>query len=192
MPRTIERIRPSLLPAFLDFFDNSAFQDNPEWGNCYCQCYHTEGGAEAWCATTKEQNRERAILAIKQGRQPGFLAFEDGEPVAWVNAGPRRSYPMLLWKRTGGTDEDDIVSIVCFLVAPTHRRRGIATQLLDHVIRSFEGSILEAYPRKIQGSASEHYHGPLDLYLRAGFVPVSEGDGTVVVRRTPPRGSTGP
>ena len=35
----VKELTPSLRDDFLLFFDNVAFADNPDWGDCYCYTY---------------------------------------------------------------------------------------------------------------------------------------------------------
>ena len=44
--------------------------------------------------------------------------------------------------------------------------------------------IAEAYPRQEAQNEAANYHGPLAMYLAAGFEPVREADGIVIVRKT--------
>ena len=40
MAIAIQPLTKDLLPDWLDFFDNIAFADNPEWADCYCYICH--------------------------------------------------------------------------------------------------------------------------------------------------------
>lgn len=44
-------------------------------------------------------------------------------------------------------------------------------------------SVAEAYPRRDPASDARAYHGPLEMYLRAGFTPYREAGGWVIVRK---------
>lgn len=175
---------PDRLGDVLRFFDHDAFADNPAWASCYCMCHHVSGQDE-WMARTAEQNRRDLCGRLEAGTTTGLLAYVDGTPAAWCNGSPRTAFP-----EYGGRDDhpdDQVGSIVCFVVAPPYRRHGLAARLLDEVCRSFERRglhVAEAYPREPTEGDADAYHGPLSLYLDAGFARVGEGERYVVVQRT--------
>jgi hypothetical protein len=49
--------------------------------------------------------------------------------------------------------------------------------------------VVEAYPRKDTSGEAANYHGPLAMYLAAGFEPVKEEEGVVTVRKKLPPGT---
>jgi ribosomal protein S18 acetylase RimI-like enzyme len=87
----------------------------------------------------------------------------------------------------GDPRADRIGAIVCFVVAKPHRGLGVAHHLLEAACEGFRQQgfeIVEAYPRKEAQGEAANYHGPLSMYLAAGFVPVRDAEGVVVVRKT--------
>jgi GNAT superfamily N-acetyltransferase len=83
--------------------------------------------------------------------------------------------------RTIPTPDDlSVWSIVCFLVRPGYRRRGVARALLQGTIkcaRSHGAPALEAYPvdpadKRIDTASA--YVGTLAMFEREGFQPVTE------------------
>ncbi len=117
----------------------------------------------------------------------GFLAYDDGRPVGWCNAAPRTSYPTLHWLMGAGPDIwERVGSIVCFVVASSHRNQGIASHLLGAACKKFseEGlEFAEAYPVKKPPSAAYNFPGPLSMYLKAGFSIHRDADWYLVVRK---------
>lgn len=182
---TIRPLTPALLPDFLRFFDGPAFADNPRWASCYCQCFYEDHRVVTWSARTAAQNRALAGERTAGGAMQGQLAYLDGEPVGWCNAAPRTLLHALDDEPV--PDAHEVGSIVCFLVAPDHRGRGIARRLLDAACDALRAQGLrtaEAYPRSGPASAAENHFGPLAMYLAAGFaLHRDDGDGSVVVRR---------
>ncbi len=82
------------------------------------------------------------------------------------------------WERVG--------SIVCFVVAATHRNQGVATLLLDAACKKFSEEGLEwaeAYPVKAPRSAAYNFPGPLSMYFKAGFSIHRDADWYAVVRK---------
>lgn len=181
MEPTIKPLSPSLADDFLKFFDGPAFADNPDWSHCYCCFFHIQ--SPGWEERTGAQNREFARDAIASGLMNGYLAYIDGEPVGWVNAGDRASFkrfedePLLKGK--------SVCSVVCFTIAHSLRRKGVAAALLNAVIDGAKGKydFIEAYPLKGEQTAAMHYHGPLSMYEKAGFEVVGESEEYWVVRR---------
>ena len=161
------------LDDYLLFFDRVAFADNPDWADCYCLFYHVPGSE--WEQRSGARNREEAAALIRAGSLSGFLAYEGATPVGWCNANRKERYALLagqkeLWDpgEAGGR----VLAVVCFVVAPTHRRRGIARRLLSAACEAAgaQGLVwVEAYPRKDAQNAAQHYHGPLALYRELGF-----------------------
>ncbi len=180
----IERLSPSLLNDYLAFFDHDAFLDNPHWASCYCYFYSAPHKSEAWESRTGEQNRASAASLIESGQMHGYLAYAAGKPIAWCNANIHASYTAL--------DETEprrnqIGAIVCFVVAKPYRSMGVARRLLEAACAGFRDQgieVVEAYPRKNTADEAANYHGPLSMYLAAGFEPVKETGAFVVVRKS--------
>lgn len=178
----LKELTPDLLEDYLHFFDHVAFVDNPKWASCYCYFPHAPHDTENWHDRTGEQNRVAVIASIRERRMHGYLAYQNDKPVAWCNAGPRQNVTIL----DPDTDAEKIGSIVCFIVAKSHRGKGVARQLLDVACEGFRRhglEIVEAYPRRdAHDDASSHF-GPLKMFLAAGFEPYGEDNGSVVVRK---------
>lgn len=182
----IKKLSPDLLGDFLYFFDNKAFTDNHHFSSCYCCFYHCNHSKEVWKDRTAQENREAAIKLISKGLMNGFLAYSEGKPIAWCHADLRSNLPEL---DDLCNEEDNIYkigSIVCYVVAPEYRRKGIATKLLKHVISNFKENcynIIEAYPKLISEIDSENNHGPLKMYIDNGFVQVGGNQMFAIVRK---------
>ena len=179
-------LTPDRLPDFLRFFDGDAFADNPTWSSCYCQCFYEDHARIAWSARTASENRARACDRTADGTMRGFLAYVGDEVVGWCNAAPR---PLLhALDDEPVPDADEIGFVVCFVVRPQFRRRGIARALLAGAcdgLRAQGLRIAEANPRVGATTDGDHHFGPLSLYLAAGFTVEREhDDGSVTVRRT--------
>jgi ribosomal protein S18 acetylase RimI-like enzyme len=181
----LEPLTPQRLPDFLDFFENRAFTDHPEWLSCYCHFPHADHARVVWSERGAAQNRAATCERVEAGTMSGWLAYADGVAVGWCNAGPRRFIEG--WLDTPDPLADRIGAIACFIVAPAFRGRGLARALLDAACgglrdRGFEWA--EAYPRSAAGSAAQNHHGTLAMYVGAGFETVrSDDEGDLVVRR---------
>ena len=183
----IRELTPSLLDDWLGFFDRDAFADNPDWAGCYCYFFHADNDQKDFDSRTAEENRAASIGLIGEGRLRGYLAYVDGRPVGWCNAAPRLSIRNIANDEELAVDDaDEVGSIVCFTVAPAFRKQGVAAKLLEAACAGFRDAGLrtaEAYPRRAATGDAHNYHGPLALYLNAGFKPYRELDDLTIVRR---------
>jgi GNAT superfamily N-acetyltransferase len=182
----VERLSAGNRDDFLQFFDGDAFSDNPEWSFCYCQCFYEDHRHLVWKDQTAQRNRSMACQRIGSGVMQGYLAYVGNEPVGWCNAAPRKLLRALDEEPT--PDAEKIGAIVCFLVAPAHRGKGIAKLLLNAACDGLAAQgleIAEANPEKEAGTDAENHVGPLNLYLSAGFeIHREDDDGSVYVRRS--------
>jgi GNAT superfamily N-acetyltransferase len=185
-PVEIRALTPERLPDFMRFFDGTAFSDNPKWSSCYCQCFYEDHSVVNWSKRTAGQNRARACERIDARLMQGYLAYVGESPVGWCNAAPRHLLHALDDEPT--PDAERVGAIICFLVDPAHRGRGIARQLLEAAcdgLRQQGLRIAEANPRVATEGPAENHFGPLSLYLSAGFsVHREDEDGSVYVRRS--------
>ncbi len=191
----ITPLRPEQSGDFLRFFDHErgvAFTDNPQWAKCYCHYYQVPKSIR-WASLSAPQNRTAMQARIEVGEMEGFLAYDGGEVVGWVNAQPRHKLPHC-FARLGISPTPlacapfEAAAIVCFVIAPTQRRRGIARTLLRGAIDSLAArgfKLVDAFPFKSGDSerAADHYHGPLPIFLDAGFSVLSEHKDLTVVRK---------
>lgn len=181
----ITPLTPDNLDDFFSFFDSVEFREHPDWSVCYCYSFHFTGRAKEW---NRENNRSAVIRLVGENRMKGYLAYHAGRPVGWCNANNRLNFQRLV-RLFDLLDpgHQRICSIVCFLIHPDFRRRGIARQLLRKIISDYsalEYDYIEAYPGKNTQSCEGHYKGPLELYMENGFKPVREFRDYTLVRKS--------
>ena len=194
-------LTPERIDDFLAFFDHErgpAFADNPDWAKCYCQFYHTPKAVD-WNSRPGPPNREAMSQRIATGEMEGFLAYAAGpaganaEVVGWLNAQPRNKLPhcfarMRLEPTASDVPDYRSAQVLCFVIHPQWRRRGIARALLDAACAAFARrgiAEVEAYPFKADESdaPTDHYHGPLPMFLDAGFSILGDSGTMTIVRR---------
>lgn len=191
-PVEIHDAGPDRLDDLLAFFDRDGFAGNPIWASCYCVFFQNGGSTnQDWVQRTERQNRAELAARIRARTTTGLLAYAGGRPAAWVNASARSEFPA--YAGHDGDPDDRIGSIVCFVVAPPYRRHGLASRLLSAACDAFAERgfpTVEAYPlASTRGDDASAYHGPLEMYLSAGFERVGEVGGALVVRRSAPSGA---
>ena len=147
---------------------------------CYCMFYRRTGRHPPPPGMTYSEANKRALKAlVKRGVMPGLLGYRDGRAIGWVSLGPREDYARL--KRSPvmkPVDDKPVWSIICFVVDPTERGRGVAEAMLQGAIawaRRQGVELLEAYPCEKAARASDDsmWFGAKSMFDRAGFVEVA-------------------
>lgn len=185
------RLAPELFADLLGCFDRVAFADHQEWAGCYCTHFHWDAGREALHQQIGQHKRGRdyAVEFLQAGIMQGYLAYVDGEVVGWCNANDRSGYRRLVeaaevWDDASRTERAR--AVVCFVVAPAMRGKGIATRLLLRVCEDAakEGyAYVEAYPCTGETDAYVNHHGPYAMYQQCGLVLRRSLGDAVIVRR---------
>ena len=115
---------------------------------------------------------------------PGVLAYVDGEAAAWCSVAPKSTYRALVNSRTiPRIDDEDVWSVICFVVRPGFRRRGLMHHLLDGAVTHATGMgapALEGYPVDVGRERIDQtsgYVGTLALFERHGFARLRQTTG---------------
>ena len=204
--------------AFFDHERGPAFSDNPEWARCYCQFYRTPRALDWQAFTASENrvaaaaaidcgeaegylayagaippDAREASLPPEGGRALGAAHRARGEIIGWMHAAPRHKLPHCFERLKIVPPPIDVAAheaavIVCFVIAPAWRRRGVASALLDFALADFTSrgiAVVDAFPFKAGDStdATDHYHGPASLFASRGFAPIADHPDLVAVRR---------
>ncbi|MGZ4626777.1 MAG: GNAT family N-acetyltransferase, partial [Kineosporiaceae bacterium] len=130
-------------------------------------------------------NRDALHRQVRQA-PPGVLGYVDGVPTGWCAVASRPGYTRLtrsaVLKDTSADELADatVWSVTCFVVRRPARRQGLAAALLAGAVdlaRRGGARVVEGYPVDLavgpRRSAAELYHGPLSVFLAAGFAEVS-------------------
>jgi GNAT superfamily N-acetyltransferase len=131
---------------------------------------------EEWDARTPEQNEALRDQLFAQGEDDGYLIYDRGLPVGWLQAGPRDRLPKLA-RMYRLTPDPAAWAITCFQILPEHRGRGLATALLRGAVADLRARgvrLIEAFPVHSgpEVSPGERWTGTVGLFTRAGFRPV--------------------
>lgn len=193
----VERLTPERAADYLRFFDHErgpAFADNPEWAKCYCHYYEVPT-ALTWSDFDGEANRLAMTARIATGEMEGYLAYAGDDVVGWMNAQPYHKLRhacarMRIAEPDLPVPPHDAAAIVCFVIAPAHRRRGVARALLAAALADFAArglALVDAFPWHAgpgDTKATDHYHGTQSMFAKAGFERVATHDNVTVMRRT--------
>jgi len=123
-----------------------------------------------------DANRDAIRATVVAGPPPGLLAYDGGKPVGWISIAPREAFPRLETSRVmQPVDAQPVWSVSCFLIARSHRGRGVATTLLDAACafaKEHGATIVEGYPVapvKVPYPATYAWTGFESVFRRAGF-----------------------
>jgi GNAT superfamily N-acetyltransferase len=184
-------------PATADRFDDVATLLAPKDADapaCWCLYFRLSSGDFGRVKGAERRETMRRLTGAPDA--PGVIAYRDGQPVGWCALGPRDGMGRLQRSRTipllAG---EGVWSIVCFVVAPGHRRQGVAGALLAGAVeyaRSRGAVVVEGYPAATGGeriSTAFAYTGTETMFRRAGFTKAADttartgGKPRIVMRR---------
>lgn len=199
---TIRPVTPALWPDLAQLFG-----EHGACNGCWCMYWRIGSG---YYKRPREKNQADFRKIVKKGPPPGLLAFDGDIPVGWCQLTPRDDLASLdrsaLLARV---DDLPVWSITCFYIKKSHRRKGVATGLIDAAVkeaRAAKAPALEAYPidtTKLSATWNL-FTGVASVFRKAGFRtvvrrkphrPIMRHDlkrsGAATRRPTPARGTTG-
>ena len=192
----VKQLTPALAGDYLRFFDHErgpAFADNPEWAKCYCHFYEVPT-ALPWGDFDGDMNRRAMQARIETAEMEGYLAYDGDEVVGWMNAQPytKLRYAcsrMRIPQPALPVPPHDAAAIVCFVVHPERRRRGVSRALLGYGIDNLRArgfALVDAFPWNVDAGetkATDFYHGAMPMFVAAGFERIATHDNVTVVRK---------
>ncbi len=173
------RIEP-VTPAHLDDLDRLFSTGDPRT----CQCAYVRLTNAAWNAASVADRRrvhhDALRAAHEEGRAAGLVAYRGDEPVGWVSFDRREAYDRLESSRLlAPIDDRPVLAVVCFVVAASARRQGVAGQLLQATLdwaRDHGVTLLESYPVDVGDgrprSSAALWRGTVSMFEHAGFATV--------------------
>ncbi len=150
-----------------------------EWSDL-CRLFEGRGGPHyCWCmvwrdmpsADRRDKAAKKAELQrrVQTGVPVGLIGYLENTPVAWCSVGPRSSFRRL--SEGGVEDHGSTWSIICFYVARSHRRRGLADRMITAAVdyaRAHGAERIEAFPVP-SDAPSYRFMGFVPQFERAGF-----------------------
>ena len=140
------------------------------------------GARGCWCMSFRDSRVPALERPAYMAREcdtepgPGVILHVDGEVAGWCSVAPRSTYRRLMHSRTIPVlDECDPWSVVCFVVRPAYRRRGLMHVLLAGAVEhaaAHGAQVVEGYPIETGGTRVDvisGYVGSVELFEAAGF-----------------------
>ena len=168
-----------VLPAIAHWADFSSFMvpRTPGASGCVCMSYRNSS-----LDMPARVAHMRSLCETEPG--PGVLAYVDGQVAGWCSVAPKSTYRALVNSRTiPHVDDDDVWSVVCFVVRPGFRRRGLMHQLLDGAVahaQAMGAPALEGYPVEPGAGRVDQtsgYVGTVALFEAHGFRRIKQTAG---------------
>jgi GNAT superfamily N-acetyltransferase len=126
-----------------DDFASFMVPRKPGASGCVCMAYRNSG-----LGMPDRIAHMRALCAGEPG--PGVLAYVEGEVAGWCSVAPKSTYRALVNSRTiPHVGDDGAWSVVCFVVRPGFRHRGLMHNLLEGAVdhaHAMGATVLEGYP----------------------------------------------
>jgi GNAT superfamily N-acetyltransferase len=143
------------------------------YGGCWCMYFRLRSSENARAKAAERKAGMRDL--VESGKEPGLIAYVDGEPAGWVSIDRRENFRMLQYSRMyAAVDDQPVWTIVCFVVGRNYRRQGLMKRLLDGAVKyagEHGASAVEAYPieqpEELKGYAG--FMGIRSVFERAGF-----------------------
>jgi GNAT superfamily N-acetyltransferase len=183
------RFHPGTPERWADF--ERVFGPRGAWGGCWCMWPRLR--ARDWDRSRAAGRKEAMQALFASDARPGLLAYVDGEPAAWVALDRRDRLARFANSRRLAKlvdRPDGLWSVVCFVVRPEFKGRGLMSRLLaaaEEYARQNGARVLEAYPLSPSGrlKSYEGFQGITTVFERAGFQEVGRlGPRQAIMRKT--------
>lgn len=172
MNLTIRTLTPELAPTFADYLGGLDFSHAPHWATCFCRFYYRNDTQEEWMARSGEMNRAEAMQEIAQGNMTGYLAFDGNACVGWCNAADLERLLRLREDMRPYCADKRVGCVICFVIHPEFRGRGVARALLAQAVQDFAVQGYEAVialPFEGDVEPQKRYRGTHNMYEELGF-----------------------
>ncbi len=167
-------------PVTAETWDDFLAVMGPKGGDAGCFCMFYRQTSAEFDSSKGDANKALMKEIVDSGTVPGLIGYRDGNPVGWVQVGPREWYGRLARSRvTKPIDDRPAWAITCFVIPKEHRRSGVAGELLEAAVeyaRTQGAEVVEGYPmdpRKDEVPAFWSWMGFASMFERAGFDEVA-------------------
>jgi predicted GNAT family acetyltransferase len=168
--------RPLTKDTWDDF--EEFFSGHHDFKGCWCMYWRRK--RKEFDREYGEGNKQALKELVDSGETPGILAYFKGEAMGWCSVGPRDGFSVLDRSPTlKRVDNLPVWSIVCFLIARSHRGKGMMEALtyaaIDYARRQ-GAKIVEAYPlipEKSKNPKYSVYMGIYSTFEKMGFKEVA-------------------
>ncbi len=151
-----------------DFFKLHSDTHDHNW--CFCVAWWVATW-EGWGNRTAEENRLLREALCERGEYDGYLLYVDEKIVGWCQVGPRDRLEKLTQQFELARDSKTW-AITCFLITPGYRGQGLATHLLNEVLKDLRArgvTRVEAVPKRGVSDVGALWNGPESMFLGTGF-----------------------
>ncbi|MCG6859281.1 MAG: GNAT family N-acetyltransferase [Salaquimonas sp.] len=133
----------------------TVFEDGGHARKCWCAYWYLSN--KDYRTGEGRANKVQLEKRVAANRQPGVIAYVDGEPVGWLLIVPRTDLDRLnRSKPLAAIDDKPVWAMNCFVVRKAFRRQGLMRELIRG------GKVIEAYPADVgEGNKAGNY----DLFL---------------------------
>lgn len=195
MDISINVLTPDMADEYITYFDEKAFSDGSKEKGCYCVWHHWTQQKELDRSALPEAERacykrNYAYELIKADKLHGFAAMYEGQMVGFCNADRKDHYFRLNRENSpeswDGVEADEkVLSIVCYIISPDMRGRGIAKAFLKYTCEYAAENgydFVEGYPAEGDFDVS-NCGGPASLYIDCGFEIIRKQSFVIARRR---------
>ncbi len=162
-------------PVTPDRFEDFADVINPHRRDTHCWCLSHRLHAKQ-VEELGGGSREQAMRTLcEREHPPGVVTYLDRTPVGWCSISPRSQIPRLeASKLIRPVDDVPVWSIICVVVRPGYRRRGVTHHLLEGAVAYAAAGgapAAEAYPVDPPGrmDLTMAFVGTRAMFEKAGF-----------------------
>lgn len=180
----IKPLSPELAETFTEYFGSLEFGHAPHWAGCFCQYYFSDCQFEEWISRDGDQNRSMALENIRNGIMEGFLAFDGDKCIGWCNANDIQKLLRIKDEVKDVVKDMKVGCVICFVIHPEYRGRGVARQLLKQAVEDFRATGFNAVisiPVKNVEVQEKQYRGTYNMYKEQGFTETQQDDETVLM-----------
>jgi len=167
-------------------------------GGCWCMGWRVKKRSD-WNRDKGGANKRKFRKVVRDGAEPGVLAYHEGRAIGWCAVARREEYPSLERSRVAArVDDKPVWSVSCLFIHKDHRRCGLSVALLKAAadfVRERGGTIVEGYPvipKKVEMPGVFAFTGLYAAFERAGFKEVARRSETRAVMRKGVRSRVGP